>query len=394
LYKALNTLFNKRVRHYYFSTFVTAYCMDNLDARIERDLGIKVWHESDEGFSLDKWLSIIEEEIILSGAMIKARNLLKSMIDKGYKDDIWGSIALMCPCFGGNTPMRYFNKFCIDYSIFLYGTDDNGIYRVTMSKNSPGPTCIIDEQFVEIRDGKFHVVSDNDEGIQLLDLLNESVSLALNDSRALVKTHEYLKRLSDNILSQTAGLRELMTDIDILLDSQGNCDIEFVPTKDSSLYFRSFAGNDCSSRFDSHVAHPRAYFYRVLIDKSWIGYMTLLDIADSEGRRSLLIDVLNMRREPASDPAQFFREIINNLADIIEREPYDYLLLPENKNVFSNMETFRDSVYDTLGSHMKIQNFFSLIPENDDFHSMKDNAFIVAADFRRMGQLKLFEYFH
>ena len=74
----------------------------------------------------------------------------------------------------------------------------------------------------------------------------------------------------------------------------GTSQILCVPSKDVSIVYRSWPGNDCNSGDIRQVLSPDCSFYKIISNGAWKGYFTLVEV-HRRADRALLLDVLNYR---------------------------------------------------------------------------------------------------
>ena len=94
------------------------------------------------------------------------------------------------------------------------------------------------------------------------------------------------KALSDRVATvqgEITKLRQIVV---------GTSQILCVPSKDVSIIYRSWPGNDCNTGDIQQVLCPHGSFYKIISDGAWKGYFTLVELR-RKNERALLIDVLN-----------------------------------------------------------------------------------------------------
>ncbi len=215
--------------------------------------------------------------------------------------------------------------------------------------------------------------------------LNEINRLITADEELYKKTTklvQYLEKRILRIINPLSGkTKKMLKIIDKALEytlhpTGEKTDIKFIPTKDISMLFKSYIGKDCSKSMIWHILHPKSYLYKIVIEKRWCGYLTLLDIENRSGSRALLFDVINLDPKIIADWSDVFDKFINYLKPIAQKEGYRYILIPDNMSHISNSHYISNSIYKKYKKNNKPAEAFGLIPEDNTFQSLND-AFLI-----------------
>ena len=103
------------------------------------------------------------------------------------------------------------------------------------------------------------------------------------------------KLMSDFILEKAFDQQILTVQTEITKLRQiviGTSQILCAPSKDVSIIYRSWPGNDCNTGDIKQVVCPDCSFYKIISDGAWKGYFTLVEVR-RRNERAFLIDVLN-----------------------------------------------------------------------------------------------------
>ena len=169
-----------------------------------------------------------------------------------------------------------------------------------------------------------------------------------------------------------------------------NSVLSFEPCHDCSLSLCNVAGDDCGETLYSRIQHENSCFYKILSDKKWIGYFTILDITLADGSKALLFDIFNVNPQCRIYSHEVFSSVIDNLESFLQGYEYRYILIPDTARLLSNHESIWIEIY---------QDRFECIdnkPDNINSYSefqsvMLSWRFFIARDLHEYGQLTMFD---
>ena len=150
------------------------------------------------------------------------------------------------------------------------------------------------------------------------------------------------KLMSDFVLEKILNQRVKAVQIEITKLRQiviGTSQILCAPSKDVSIIYRSWPGNDCNTGDIKQVLCPDCSFYKIISDGSWKGYFTLVEIR-RRNERALLLDVLNfsgLRMENEN----FIKVLMHQIIQMAKDEGIGCVLASSYESHISNRDYIR-----------------------------------------------------
>jgi hypothetical protein len=158
----------------------------------------------------------------------------------------------------------------------------------------------------------------------------------------------------------------------------GTSQILCVPSKDVSIIYRSWPGNDCNMGDIRQVLCPDCSFYKIISDGDWKGYFTLVEVRQ-KADRALLLDVLNYSGLKMENES-FVKVLVHHIIQTAKAEGMRYVLTSINDNHLSNRDYIRQSLrkaFPVLGS---VQGFGLITPPTAHFQSLVANLSVIWED--------------
>ncbi len=186
------------------------------------------------------------------------------------------------------------------------------------------------------------------------------------------------KLMSDFVLERTLADRLRIVQSEITKLRQvvvGTHQILCVPSKDVSIIYRSWPGNDCNTGDIKQILCPDGSFYKIIADGHWKGYFTLVELR-RRNQRGFLLDVLNFSGL-RMDNESFVKVLMHQIIQTAQAEGVDYVLASPNDVHLSNRDYIRRAfrkVFPVLGTEQT----FGLINEpRANFQSLQPNLAVV-----------------
>jgi hypothetical protein len=151
----------------------------------------------------------------------------------------------------------------------------------------------------------------------------------------------------------------------------GTHQILCVPSKDVSIIYRSWPGNDCNTGDIKQILCPDGSFFKIIADGHWKGYFTLVELR-RRNERAFLLDVLNFSGL-RMDNESFVKVLMHQVIQTAQKEGVDYVLTSPSEVHLSNRDYIRRAfrkVFPILGTEQS----FGLINEpRAHFQSLQPN---------------------
>ena len=291
-----------------FCDWLARHYSNELKLKIEKDLGIVIDAAALEGSDIFQLMEMMKEEARHGRDLLRVRDHLFKVIESELILEEGNSITIETLPVKAAQPMVFLKGFYREYRVVLESFSDIeedkiGLYAGIIR---PGDRTNVLSKVV-IKHGAFRSDACGEEPLNSLaiSILNYMVRMDEKAIGWVRKTVNYLERIYHELFEPTRELKKVACLTDSISGSDGVVHFDFVPEKNASLFFRALAGGDCSIDFDLHVTHPSSAFYKVMQGSEWIGYVTLLDVCDHRGRRAMLMDVMNLRKNIQVDFLDF-----------------------------------------------------------------------------------------
>ena len=186
------------------------------------------------------------------------------------------------------------------------------------------------------------------------------------------------KLMSDFVLEKGLAARVATVQSEITKLRQvvvGTSQILCVPSKDVSIIYRSWPGNDCNTGDIRQVLSPDCSFYKIISDGDWKGYFTLVEV-QKRAERALLLDVLNysgLRMENES----FVKVLMHHIIQTAQAEGMRYVLTSSYENHLSNRDYIRRSLRRTFPPLGTVQGFGLINAPTAAFQSLVANLSVI-----------------
>ncbi|MCZ6633289.1 MAG: M20/M25/M40 family metallo-hydrolase, partial [bacterium] len=119
----------------------------------------------------------------------------------------------------------------------------------------------------------------------------------------------------------------------------GTSQILCAPSKDVSIIYRSWPGNDCNTGDIKQIVCPDCSFYKIISDGAWKGYFTLVEVR-RRNERAFLIDVLNFSGLKMANE-NFIKVLMHQVIQTAKAEGCRYVLTSLQDTHLSNRDYIR-----------------------------------------------------
>ena len=124
----------------------------------------------------------------------------------------------------------------------------------------------------------------------------------------------------------------------------GTSQILCAPSKDVSIIYRSWPGNDCNQGDIKQILSPDCSFYKIISNGLWKGYFTLVELhrRNNKGisQRAFLLDVLNFSGLKMENES-FIKVLMHQIIQIAQAEDIHYVLTGPRDEHISNRDYIR-----------------------------------------------------
>ncbi|MFC1670043.1 hypothetical protein ACFL20_06580 [Spirochaetota bacterium] len=210
----------------------------------------------------------------------------------------------------------------------------------------------------------------------------------------LYDNYHLFKKDNFNIRKKLKNLNKIYSNYFEPLTNFNNIKLSYlscIPIRDPSLILRGYAGSDCMKDDFEQILHPGSVFYKIMINNLWIGYFTLLSVYSDDGKKFLLIDVLNLKKYPGMDIVNIFNTIVNSISGFIKYNDFECILLPSEIAFISNHEWIREPIYNSIRGLDKIWLDVSVRPFTNIFQSLDSRSYFIVKVIKDDVQLLLFK---
>ncbi|MDA0745684.1 MAG: M20/M25/M40 family metallo-hydrolase [bacterium] len=186
------------------------------------------------------------------------------------------------------------------------------------------------------------------------------------------------KLMSDFVLERALEERVQAVQVEITKLRQvvvGTSQILCAPSKDVSIVYRSWPGNDCNMGNIQQVLCPDCSFYKIIADGDWKGYFTLVEVR-RKNERAFLLDVLNysgLRMENQS----FVKVLLHYVIQIAQAEGIEYVLTSSYDTHISNRDYIRRAFHKEFPALGTVQNFALVCTPVASFQSLMPNLSVI-----------------
>lgn len=154
----------------------------------------------------------------------------------------------------------------------------------------------------------------------------------------------------------------------------GTSQILCAPSKDVSIIYRSWPGNDCNTGDLKQVMCPDGSFYKIISDGLWKGYFTLVELRQ-RNTRALLLDVLNFSGLKMENES-FIKVLMHQIIQTAQKNGFDYILTSPQDIHISNRDYIRRAFHKAFPSLGTVQNFTLANTPTARFQSLNPNQSI------------------
>lgn len=186
------------------------------------------------------------------------------------------------------------------------------------------------------------------------------------------------KLLSDFVLENALEDRVNVVQSEITKLRQvviGTSQILCAPSKDVSIIYRSWPGNDCNTGDLKQIMCPDGSFYKIISDGLWKGYFTLVELRN-RNTRALLLDVLNFSGLKMENES-FIKVLMHQVIQTAQRNNFDYVLTSPQDIHISNRDYIRRAFRKAFPSLGTVQNFVLVNTPTAHFQSLNPNLSVV-----------------
>ncbi len=168
-----------------------------------------------------------------------------------------------------------------------------------------------------------------------------------------------------SVQSEIAKLRQVVI---------GTSQIMCAPSKDVSIIYRSWPGNDCNTGDMAQILCPDCSFYKIISDAQWKGYFTLVELR-RQNQRALLLDVLNFSGLKMENE-NFIKVLMHQIIQMAQNEGIHYVLTSPQETHISNRDYIRRAFKKSFPSLGSVQHFAILNTPTARFQSLNPNLSI------------------
>lgn len=154
----------------------------------------------------------------------------------------------------------------------------------------------------------------------------------------------------------------------------GTSQILCAPSKDVSIIYRSWPGNDCNTGDLKQIMCPDGSFYKIISDGLWKGYFTLVELRN-RNTRALLLDVLNFSGLKMENES-FIKVLMHQVIQTAQHNGFDYVLTSPQDSHISNRDYIRRAFQKAFPSLGTVQNFGLVNTPTARFQSLNPNLSI------------------
>jgi len=155
----------------------------------------------------------------------------------------------------------------------------------------------------------------------------------------------------------------------------GTSQILCVPSKDVSIIYRSWPGNDCNTGDMKQIMSPDCSFFKIISEELWKGYFTIVELR-GQNERALLLDVLNFSGLKM-DNEGFVKILMHQIVQIAKSEGFNYVLTSSSPGHISNRDYIRRAVTKVFPSLGTVLNFGLPSQPTAYFQSLQANLTII-----------------
>lgn len=155
----------------------------------------------------------------------------------------------------------------------------------------------------------------------------------------------------------------------------GTSQILCVPSKDLSIIYRSWPGNDCNTGDMKQIMNPDCSFYKIISDGLWKGYFTIVELR-RRAERAFLLDVINFSGLKM-DNEGFVKVLMHQIIQIAKREGVEYVLTSPTPGNISNRDYIRSAVTTVFPTLDTVQGFVLPSQPTAYFQSLQPNLNVI-----------------
>jgi len=155
----------------------------------------------------------------------------------------------------------------------------------------------------------------------------------------------------------------------------GTSRILCVPSKDVSIVFRSWPGNDCNTGDIRQALCPDCTFYKIIADGTWKGYFTIVELR-RRNEKAFLLDVVNYSGLHMENE-NFIKVLIHHIIQIAKAEGMQYVLSSNSEVHISNRDYIRRSFQKAFPAQSLVQGFALTCSPTAPFQSLSANLAVV-----------------
>ena len=155
----------------------------------------------------------------------------------------------------------------------------------------------------------------------------------------------------------------------------GTSQILCVPSKDVSIIYRSWPGNDCNTGDMKQIMNPDCSFYKILSAGVWKGYFTIVELRN-RGDRAFLLDVLNFSGLKMDNDG-FVKVLMHQIIQIAKSEDIKYVLISSSPSHISNRDYIRGAVEKVFPNLGTVQGYGLPSQPSAYFQSLQANLNVI-----------------
>jgi hypothetical protein len=155
----------------------------------------------------------------------------------------------------------------------------------------------------------------------------------------------------------------------------GTSQILCVPSKDVSIIYRSWPGNDCNTGDMRQIMCPDCSFYKIISEGIWKGYFTIVELRGGADR-AFLLDVLNFSGLKM-DNEGFVKVLMHQIIQIAKSEGIKYVVTSNSSVHISNRDYIRTAVSRAFPVLRTVQNFSLSSQPTAHFQSLQANLNVI-----------------
>jgi len=155
----------------------------------------------------------------------------------------------------------------------------------------------------------------------------------------------------------------------------GSSQILCVPSKDVSIIYSSWLGNDCNTGDMKQIMSPDCSFFKIISGGMWKGYFTIVELRN-RAERAFLLDVLNFSGLKMDNDG-FVKVLMHQIIQIARAEGIKYVLVSSSPVHVSNRDYIRRAIEKVFPILKTVQNFGLPNQPTAYFQSLQANLNVI-----------------